>query len=226
MSTSSPTVLFIGGAGLPGWIWDAARRELGDGYDTRVAARPAGGQRLRDYADAALASVDAERFTIVAHSGGGVVGAEVARLAAGRVAGFLAVSAVVPKPGGSFLSAMPVPNRWILGAVMRIAGTRPPESAIRTTLASALDPATVDRLVAGFTPEPLGYYRDRTGTQPWCERRGYLVTTDDKELPAALQRRFAERLGAARVDEVAAGHLPMLEDPASVARVIAGFCRP
>lgn len=30
----------FGGAGLPGWIWDEVRRELGEARETRVASRP------------------------------------------------------------------------------------------------------------------------------------------------------------------------------------------
>ncbi|MFT4296580.1 MAG: alpha/beta hydrolase [Micropruina sp.] len=222
MTTSPASVLFISGAGLPAWTWDDVRYRLSD-HRTRVAPRPGNGAGLRDYAQAALDAVSTDRFSIVAHSAGGVVAAEVARLASGRVDGVLAVSAIVPTPGGSFLSALPIPNRWILGIAMRLAGTRPPESAIRGTLAHGIDEATVDRIVADFTPEPLGYYRDRTGRDDWPGRREYLCTTADKELPPALQRKFAGRLGATLVHELATGHLPMLEDPAGVVRAVTGL---
>ena len=126
MNTSHPSILFLGGAGLPAWIWDDVRRRLSGSHETRVAPRPVrSGAGVRDYADAAIGSMAADRFVVVAHSAGGVVGAEVMRLAPERVAGFLGVCAVVPQGGGSFITAMPVPNRWMLSAVMRLAGTRP-----------------------------------------------------------------------------------------------------
>lgn len=223
MTTSPGPLLFLSGAGLPCWIWDGVRHEL-DAQQTQVAPRPHGDSpSLRAYAEAAIASVAAERFTIVAHSAGGIVGAEVCRLVPQRVDGFVAVSAVIPKPGGSFTSAMPLPNRWILGIVMRLAGTRPPESAIRGTLAHGLDEQTVDRIIADFTPEPLSYYRDRVGPVSWPGRRAYLGTTRDRELPSALQRQFAGRLGVTCDGVLPTGHLPMLEDPRALARAIAEF---
>ncbi|ALJ20472.1 alpha/beta fold hydrolase [Microbacterium sp. No. 7] len=224
MGTSRHAILFLSGAGLPAWIWDGVRERLDGAHETSVAARPAGGSAgLREYAAAAIDSVRAERFAIVAHSAGGVVGAEVSRLAPARVVGLLAVSAVVPKPGGSFLTALPAPNRWVLGAAMRMAGTRPPESAIRRTLAHGLDERTVDRLVAGFAPESPGFHRDRIGGRPSYGRRGYVLTTRDRELSPSWQRRFAARLGASCRHELPTGHLPMLEVPDALAEVVSSF---
>ena len=224
MGTTHHSILFLSGAGLPPWIWDDVRHRLDDAHVTQVAPRPAGRETgLRDYAAAALDSMPAELFTIVAHSAGGVVGAEVTQLAPERVAGLLGVSAIVPRPGDSFLTAMPAPNRWILSAAMRLAGTRPPDSAIRASLAHGLDAQIADRLVADFTPEPQGYYRDRIGSRPWSGRRGYLATAADRELPPALQRRFSTNLAPSWRREIATGHLPMLESPDALAESIALF---
>lgn len=224
MSGSPESILFLGGAGLPAWIWDEVRRDLHEARDTRVASRPASVQaRLEEYVDAALESAPEGDFAVVAHSGGGVIGAEIVRRAPERAQAFLGLSAVIPRPGGSFISAMPVPNRWALSAVMRFAGTRPPDSAIRRGLASGLDDRVTDRIIADFTPESPGYYRDRTGHGPWASWCGYVHATADRELPLALQRRSAGRLGAAWKDDLNTGHLPMIEDPSAVARLIIRF---
>ncbi len=47
------------------------------------------------------------QVTIVAYSIGGVVSLDVAKELPDRVAGFVGVSAAIPKPGGSFLSCYP-----------------------------------------------------------------------------------------------------------------------
>jgi pimeloyl-ACP methyl ester carboxylesterase len=224
MSTSHPSILFLSGAGLPAWIWDEVRSRLRGSSQTQVAPRPTGSPTgIRDYAKAALGSAPTGRFTIVAHSAGGVVGTEVLRLAPERVTGILGVCASVPPPGGSFVTAMPVPNRWMLSIAMRVAGTRPPESAIRKTLAHGLDEQTVDRLIADFTPETQSYYRDRVGEQTAAGARGYAITSADRELPAALQRRFAANLGATWQHELPTGHLPMLENPDALTETIGRF---
>lgn len=224
MSTPRDPIVFLSGAGLPAWIWDDVRRDLGDRQQTWVASRPQGGPaRLRDYARAVIDSAPPGGYAIVAHSAGGVIGAEVARLAPERVSAFLAISAVIPPPGGSFISALPAPNRWVLSAAMRFAGTRPPDSAIRRGLAHGLDEEVADRIIADFTPESPALYRDRTDHRPWRGWRGYLRTTDDRELPMARQQRCAQRLGAAWQDDLNTGHLPMLEDHQAVAAAITRF---
>ncbi|MFG3301811.1 alpha/beta fold hydrolase [Micromonospora chersina] len=224
MSTSCDPIMFLSGAGLPAWIWDDVRRDLGEGQHTCVASRPQGDRpRLRDYAQVVIDSAPPGGFVIVAHSAGGVIGAEVARLAPERVSAFLAISAVIPQPGQSFMSAMPVPNRWVLNAAMRVAGTRPPDSAIRRGLAHGLDKEVADRIIADFTPESPALYRDRTAHRSWSGWRGYLRTTDDHELPMALQQRCAQRLGAAWQDDLDTGHLPMLENHRAVAAAITRF---
>lgn len=218
-------ILFISGAGLPAWIWDDVKQHLGGFPQAGVAARPAriGGAGLRDYAAAAVGSAPAGRFAVVAHSSGGVIGAEIARLVPERVSAFLAVTAMIPKPGGSFLSAMPAPNRWVLAAVMQVAGTRPPTGAIRRSLAHGLDEQTTDRIVAEFTPESAGLYRDRTAGHAGGGRCGYVFTRRDRALPMAEQRRSAERLGPEWTDHLDTGHLPMIENPRALAGSIAAY---
>lgn len=224
MNTNSQSLLLLSGAGLPSWIWDQTRDHLGEAMTTVVAPRPTSETaRLHDYAEAAIAAMPSEQVVLVGHSAGGVVASEIARLAPERVAGFLAVSAIVPPAGGSFVSAMPVPNRWALSAAMRFAGTKPPESAIRKNLASGLDGEIVDRLIRDFTPEPQAYYRDHLSQGTWSAPRGYVTSTADRELPPALQKRFAATLDADWRHELTTGHLPMLEDPAGLADAITAF---
>lgn len=220
MSTS--TLLLISGAGLPSWIWDGVI----DGLSATVAARPTSANAsLDDHAREALASAPPGPLTVVAHSAGGVVAAALTELAPERVSGLLAVSAVIPRPGRSFIGSLPLPNRLVLGSVMRIVGTRPPAGAIRKGLASGVDEATARRLVDDFDPESQRYYRDRVTNPRWPARRGYLTTTSDHELSASLQERFATNLAPSFERRIGSGHLPMLERPAELRSALAEFER-
>lgn len=219
-------ILFISGAGLPDWIWDGTRELLSPDHTTAVAPRPSRAEpSLRDHARAALAAAPAERFSVVAHSAGGMVAAELLRLAPERVTGLLGFSAVIPEPGNSYLSAMPFPNSVVLSLVMRMTGTRPPNAMMEKSLTDRLDPEVGQRLVAEFTPESQKYYRDRVRRFRFPERSGYVFTTEDHEIVPKLQRSFALNLRANHMDSLTAGHLPMLELPVESARAIRTFLR-
>jgi len=214
------TLLFISGAGLPDWIWD----EAGEGLDATVAKRPwRTNATLQEYAQAALAGTGSGPLTLVAHSSGGVVAAVMLALAPERIRGLLAITAVIPDPGRSFIGMMPVPQRYVLGPVMRVAGTRPTESAIRASLAAGVTEELRKRLVLDFDPESQSYYRNRVPRFPRPERRGYLTTTQDKEFSPTLQRGFAARLEPGYEREIESGHLPMLEYPSELRAGIAEF---
>lgn len=223
MTDMHSPILFLSGAGLPTWIWDEVRKRLGP--VSAVAPRPSrhSDAPLSAYAEAAADAAPPGKFAIVAHSSGGVVGAEVARLLEERVSSFLAISAVIPTGTDSFVSAMPAPNRWVLPTVMRLAGTRPPAKAMRRGLGGGLRDDDVERIVAEFVPESRSLYMDRTGEHVWSGRRGFLLTTQDQELSLAFQRRFVQRLGAQWTKEIATGHLPMLQDPQATASAIGEF---
>ena len=222
MAESPVGVLFLSGAGLPPWMWEDVRARITD-RPTYVGPRPPGADvSLGDHATAALDSAATDRFVIVAHSAGGTVAAKILELQPQRVAGLLGVSCVVPAPGVSFIGSMPFPNRVVLGLMMRVLGTRPPEKALRAQ-AAGLPEAVVEALVSDFVPESQRYYRDAAQQTFAPAHRGYVCTTRDDELPEALQRSFARRLGVDRPAELATGHLPMLEHPDGLAGKVVSF---
>ncbi|MET1044927.1 MAG: alpha/beta hydrolase [Microbacteriaceae bacterium] len=219
-------VVLLGGAGLQPWIWDAVAPQLSL---PAVAARyPRGSPpaSLRQYAESVLQQIDDSGFSrvvIVAHSIGGAVGTELAGLIRGRVTGFLAISAVVPRPRHGFVSSLPFPQRLVMGAMLRFAGTRPPADAIRSGLCNGLPTDVADRVVNEFSPESKLLYLDTVEHGLPAVPRGYVRTTDDKELPERMQRRFSATLGGSFAAELSTGHLPMLADPHATAATINRF---
>lgn len=215
-------ILFLSGAGLPEWIWDDVRSALP--VDSVVAAYPKRADAtLHDYAAAALAQAPNGAFTIVGHSIGGVVASQITATAPQRVSGLLGIAASFPPAGTSFLGASPAPQRLLLGLVLRLAGTRPPEKAIRSGLCAGLDENVTARIVAEFEPESRYLYRDTVSPRTFPAHSGYVVTTADPELPEALQHKHATELGPGFRRELPTGHLPMLRDPASLTKIIQEF---
>ncbi|MGQ4599698.1 alpha/beta fold hydrolase [Nocardia sp. R6R-6] len=218
----STPILFLSGAGLPAWIWDGVRADLP--VESVVAAYPKRGDaRLDDCVASVLEQAPDGLFTIVAHSIGGVVASQIVATAPERVAGLLGVAASFPAAGRSFLAASPAPQRVVVGLVMRVAGTRPPDKAIRSVLCAGLDEDDTAHIVAEFEPESPHLYRDKVSSRTFPARSGYVVTTADRQLSAAMQYRHAAELGSGFRRELFTGHLPMLQDSASLAKVVQEF---
>ena len=206
------------GAGLPATIWDEVRALLPG--ESLVAKYPKGRASLSDAA-ASVAAQAAEwpAYHLVAHSLGGAVAAAIVECEPHRVEAVTGICAVVPRPGSSFTGSLPFPQKFVLPLIMRVLGTKPPESAIRSGIGAGLSPATVDRLVADFDPESRRLYTDRVGRDvTWPRNAAYLLTTED-ELAIRLQERYAAELGATPT-RLATGHMPMATHPDQVARLV------
>ncbi|MDO9410312.1 alpha/beta fold hydrolase [Patulibacter sp.] len=220
----SPTtpLLLIGGAGLPAWIWDDVRAALPRTRPTAVAERPdpSAPRTLEAYAAAALDGAPWRHFVLVGHSIGGVIAGAVVARTPDRVRGVVGIAASFPEPGRSFFGALPFPQRLVVPAITRVAGTRPPDRMLRGGYARDLPAPVVDRLVDDFAPESQELYRDPVPPVSWPPRTGYLRTTADRDMPRAAQDRYATTLEAERVEELATGHLPMLQDPEGTAAAI------
>jgi pimeloyl-ACP methyl ester carboxylesterase len=228
---SKPGVLFVSGAGLSDWIWS----EVTDALQVPSAvadftkARQDKDATLSDYVDEAAKAIEklkVDHIIIVAHSIGGVVGIELARQYTDRTVGLIGVSAVIPKPGDNFMSSLPFPQKLIMPVVVKFAGTKPPESSIRNSLASGVQTELVDELVKTYQPEAKGLYFGKTSTSsfptiPYC----YIFTTNDKELPKSVQDKSSKRLPEVTRHVIESGHLPMLSHPEKATSIIKKFIK-
>jgi hypothetical protein len=91
---------------------------------------------------------------------------------------------------------------------------------IRSGLASDLDDEQAARIVKEFSPESQQLYREPVGDREFPALRGYIQTTNDKELQPALQATYAATLGATSVQSLQTGHLPMMADPTALAAAL------
>lgn len=224
--------VFIHGAGLNGGVWDCVVEGLGHPclkveYPLRdrnvVSGHHLG---LEDYVNHMAEQVrtwGTNKFVIVAHSLGGVLAMELASRFTGRVAGFVAIGAAIPKRGGSFVSVLPFPLRAIMPIILKTAGTKPPESAIRHGLCSDLPEEQASRIAAEFVPESRRVYTDRVQASIPDVPKLYVKLTQDKEFGLSTQESMIANLSADGVESLSTGHLPMLSDPRGVQRILDGF---
>lgn len=220
-------IIFLSGAGLQTWIWDKVADKIA-APSMAISFSDLGKENtLHDYVDAALVQrnqLDATKVIVVAHSISGVVGTELAKRLGDRLAGFITVSAVIPKPGKSYLSVFPPFQQLAMRLAFKLAGTKPPASAIRKSLCNDINEELADKIVHDFKPESTRLYTDSTSADglPNC-RALYITTLTDKALPIALQEKIVQYLPNAKSISIASGHLPMLSHPNELADYINEF---
>lgn len=226
--------MYIHGAGLDEWIWD----DLATLQDTpHLSASFPGrddgsgvpaGSTLQTYVDHVCEQIEEwpiERVIVVCHSVGGVVGLETVNRLPDTVVGFVGLCAAIPKPGASFLSCYPLHQRIVQRAVIRLVGTRPPDSVIRNSLCDGLSEEDTSRVITGFVPEARRLFTDeRTAGAPDVPAL-YVETTNDRELPPSLQEDMIANLDADEVATVDSGHMPMLSNPRELADILREFGR-
>ncbi len=222
-------IIFIHGAGLGGWIWDNVVKNISVPYacaDYTALERSTNKATLAEYVAVVNKQVEAlnvQRVIVVAHSVGGVVGNELSGVLGEKLAAYIGVSAAIPKPGGNFVSTLPFPQKLIMPIILKLAGTKPPESAIRSGLGDGLTASQTDAIVAKFQQESVHLYTDKTSPGPMPNVPAlYIRTTSDKEFPLSVQNESAARLVGAKVYDVNSGHMPMLSNADIVAAQING----
>ncbi|WP_097158723.1 alpha/beta fold hydrolase [Bacillus oleivorans] len=211
-------LVFIHGAGLDSRIWEQVTAGLK--YPFLLIDFPQQNERknltLQDYTVSIKRQIEGwevKRFVIVAHSLGGVLALKVAHEMSERLVGMVAIGAVIPDQGRSFFSVYPLARRLLMGVLIRIFGTKPPEAAIRKGLCNDLTSEQAAAIVSGFVPESIQLYTERVGVQVPNVSKLYVKLMKDNELHPTMQNRMIVNLVPQNVEVLDAGHLPMLSKP-------------
>ncbi len=219
-------IIYLSGAGLPPTIWDVVHGKVVITGAALMYNRDAATTLKSAVLDvlAQIQKLNATRYVIVAHSLGGVMGVEIARALDDKLAGLVAVSATIPAPGKSFVDTLPFPQNFVMPLLLKIAGTKPPASAIRKGLCSDLSDQQATDIVSTFTPEPRSLYVDKTSTNMLpVSKYLYVRTLNDKQVPVQMQTKMAKQLPDAKIIDIAGGHLAMISHPAELAGIINDF---
>ena len=221
------TFVLIPGAGSGPWYWHLVEAELQRlGHDTVAVTLPSDDDSagFPEYAAAASAAIgDRSELAIVAHSLGGFTGTLLAQRAAAEL--LVLVTAMIARPGESG-------GDWWANtghaeaqrAQARLDGFAPDEEPPESYAFYGGVPA---ELIAGAEADVRG----QSGTPldaPWPldawpdVSTRFVLCTEDRFFPPPFMRALvADRLAPATpVDELPAGHLPMLSHPVELAALL------
>ena len=226
-----PTIVLVHGAFAGSSSWDGVVDALlAEGCDVVAAANP-----LRSLATDAESVSDVVRsiegpVMLVAHSYGGAVMTNVAA-DAGEIVGLVYVDAFAPEPGencfglaarfpGSMLgeaTVKPVPRSdgttdfYVAPGSFHDVFCQHLSAAQAARMAVTQRPATQEALVEPSGGHPLWK------AVPSC----FLIGTEDRIIPPALQRYMAERAGSRRTVEIpGASHAAGVSQPGAVVELI------
>ncbi len=227
MSDRPATILLVHGAWHGSWCWEAVRRHLDDaGIATAAVDNPsvatpgsdlhADGDNLRDALDAVAGPV-----VLAGHSYGGAVITDSG--AHPKVERLVYLTAFALDAGESLLE-----NELTGGEGMKLG-----EALVFDGDIVSVEPARVveffyhdcapdvaDAAAARLRPMPLAAMGGVPRSVAWREVPStYVVCTDDRAIPVALQRSCAARIGD--VVELATSHSPFLSRPDELARLLA-----
>lgn len=222
------TYALIHGSGDGGWAWHLVQRALRErGHEALAPDLPTDREDATwdDCVESVVGALGgAEDVIVVGHSGGGFVVPLVLERLDARLQVY--VAGMVPAPGES--AAEWFENLGWSAAVAQearqdggLTGSADPMVAFYHDVPRAL----ADEAMARERPTS-----ERLGEEPWPSAAltrvasRYVVTTRDRFIPPAVQRRVAsERLGTTAPDEMDAGHCVNLGRPEELAALLADF---
>jgi pimeloyl-ACP methyl ester carboxylesterase len=156
---------------------------------------------------------EVEKYVVVGHSIGSIPAIHLTKRQSDRVKGFVAVSSLLPGQGESFVSQLPFVKRVMLTTIIKLKGTKPPESIIKSLLCNDLKDDTAEMVAKSYVSEsPYLFFDPSTYDLPTVPSL-YIQTTRDQDTPPDLQQRMAEKLDNCSIDTIDTGHLPMLSKP-------------
>jgi pimeloyl-ACP methyl ester carboxylesterase len=225
-----PTIVLVHGAFAESASWDGVVDPLlAAGHDVVATANP-----LRGLAADARSVGDAVRavegpVVLVGHSYGGAVITNVDP-DAGDIVGLVYVAAFAPDAGEScFELSMRYPGSTLgeaLLAIPRSDGTTDlviRKERFHSQFCADVPAAQAARMAVTQRPVTQEALQEPSGDNPlWRDRpSSFAIATEDRNIPAAVQRFGAQRAGARRMLELAgASHAPSVSRPGAVADLI------
>jgi pimeloyl-ACP methyl ester carboxylesterase len=234
--------VLVHGAFHGAWCWEPLVAEMTTaGHTVTTLDLPGHGDDPTPVADVTLDAYvrricerlaeQPEPVVLVGHSMGGVAVTQAAARCPERIARLVYVAAFLPGDGQSLVDLTKLPEGAgdMVQANMVVEGEPPvatmPAEAAREAFYGKCSPEQAARALEQLRPQPLAPFvtpvdLDGAGPPP---PRHYVVSTADRAIPTALQRRFVADNPDLDVVELDADHSPFLSATAELAAALDRF---
>jgi pimeloyl-ACP methyl ester carboxylesterase len=222
--------LLVHGAFHGAWCWEPVIRELeAAGHSATAVDLPGAGEdttaigdvTLDSYADRVCAALAVEEapVVVVGHSMGGMAITQAAASCGDRMSALIYVCAFLPGDGQSLVELTELPEGAgdMVQANMIVEGEPPVATMPRGPALEAFYGMCGDEqamwAVKRIQAQPLAPFVAPASLGKGADDgppRFYIVSTQDKSIPPALQRRMARERATAEVAEIEADHSPFL----------------
>jgi pimeloyl-ACP methyl ester carboxylesterase len=236
--------VLVHGAFHGAWCWESFSDELAArGHTVETFDLPGSGDDPTPAADVTLDAY-AERICevlsardtpaiVVGHSMGGVAVTHAAARCPERIAALVYVAAFLPADGQSLVDLTQLPEGADdqVQANMVVEGEPPmatlPRDQAGDIFYGACDPAVAARAAERIGPQPLAPFLTPVSAPAGgaldAVPRSYVISTQDRAIPPALQRRMSSERATAEVAELDADHSPFLSRPTELADLLHRF---
>jgi pimeloyl-ACP methyl ester carboxylesterase len=229
---AKPTIVLVHGAWADASSFAPVTERLqADGYTVLAEANPLRGLKSdADYLSAFLAQATSGPVILVGHSYGGAVITNAA-LTDPDVKGLVYLDGFVPDVGESALGILTAAGAGAdpdtLFNVVSYPGAPKGDydlylkpEVVPVAFANGLPARTAARIAASQRPPTLAALLEPSKVAAWKSLPSwYVLGTQDRLIPPALQQSMAERAGS-KITRVKTGHVDMLGAPRTVTRVI------
>jgi pimeloyl-ACP methyl ester carboxylesterase len=228
--------LLVHGAFHGAWCWEPFVAELAErGHAAVTLDLPGAGDDATPVAEVTLdayarricdaLAAEPEPVVLVGHSMGGMAIAQAAARCPEKIARLVYVAAFLPADGQSLVDLTQLPEGAgdMVQANMVVEGEPPvatmPAAAAREAFYGLCPPAQAAWATERLRPQPLAPFvtpaqlGDGAETPP----RAYVIATQDRAIPTALQRRLVAEHPDVEAVELEADHSPFLSRPAELA---------
>lgn len=229
--TAQPSFVLLHGAGLGSWVWERVCTQLKHRAVALDLPGRAGIQAdfsrlsLDDLAAYVVDEIESRALhpvVLVAHAEAGPLALRISSLLPERVASCVLIGAAVSEPGRSYASTLPWMSRVTMQllAKVRPAGLRAADATHRA-LCGGLDANDAAFVQEHLVPEAPALLFDAAHWDAPTRAVYVHLAQDETELGPEVQARMAARLPLwAKHRYLNTGHLPMLEDAATVAHLL------